>query len=128
MGERRNGFIEPRKSWPRDATPTALTPNWAGEFCSFDDWVNFASQRLTGTYEPMMGSEVSAICIDSIGRRCTMGGHFMRARDEGTFPVRFFWDCSDPTPSSTSRPGDSQTAVVGRSAFPENSGLGRSHD
>ena len=86
------GFITPRKSWPRPATPTAMAPAWAGEFVSFDDWVNFATTRLTGTYCGKTGVEIPAICIDDIGRRCTMGAHFMRARDEGTFPVRFFWD------------------------------------
>ncbi len=87
------GRIVPRASWPRPATPTDLVPAWAGEFCSFDDWVNFATQRLTGTTDPLMGGQVQSICIDAFGRRCTMGAHFMRARDEGAFPVRFFWDC-----------------------------------
>lgn len=87
------GRIVPRVSWPRPATPTTLTPAWAGEFVSFEDWVNFARQRLSGTYDPLMGNEVGSVCIDSFGRRCTLGGHFARARDEGAFPVRFFWDC-----------------------------------
>lgn len=80
------GYIEPRKSWPRAATPTDLRPAWAGEFVSFDDWVSFATARLSGAPMP-------AVCIDNIGRRCFIGAHFMRARDEGTFPVRYFWDC-----------------------------------
>lgn len=87
-----DGYVVPRVSWPRPATPTDLTPAWAGEFASFDDWVSKATTRLTGTYDPKMGVELPAICIDNVGRRCTMGGHFMRARDEGTFPIRFFWD------------------------------------
>lgn len=73
-----------------------MTPAWAGEFRDFDDWVSKATTRLTGTYDPMMGVEIPSICIDAIGRRCTMGGHFRRARDEGTFPVRFFWDFLPP--------------------------------
>lgn len=100
-----NGRIIPRKSWPRPATPCTLTPAWAGEFRDFDDWVIFATKRLTGTYDPLMGVEVPAICIDALGRRCTMGGHFMRARDEGAFPVRFFWDC-DPAPPTTDKGGE----------------------
>lgn len=87
------GRIVPRKSWPREATPTDLAPAWAGEFVSFDDWVSFASKRLTGTYDPLMGNEVPSVCIDAFGRRCTLGGHFKRAHEEGAFPVRFFWDC-----------------------------------
>lgn len=87
------GRIIPRVSWPRPATPCSLVPAWAGEFRDFDDWVSKATTRLTGTYDPLTGREVSSICIDALGRRCTLGAHFMRARDEGAFPVRFFWDC-----------------------------------
>lgn len=83
-------YIEPRKSWPRDATPCTLTPAWAGEFASFNDWVNFATARLTGTGDQY--GPITSVCIDNVGRRCTIGAHFMRARDEGTFPVRYFWD------------------------------------
>lgn len=85
------GYITPRVSWPRPATPCELVPTWAGEFIDFDDWVSKASNRLTGTFNEW-GGEVPAICVDSLGRRCFQGGDFMRARDEGTFPVRFFWD------------------------------------
>lgn len=31
-------------------------------------------------------------CYDARGRRCRNGGDFMRARDEGAFPVRIFRD------------------------------------
>jgi hypothetical protein len=34
---------------------------------------------------------LSAFCVDAQGRRCNVGKDFMRARDEGTFPVRYFW-------------------------------------
>lgn len=96
MTDKIQGHITPRMSWPRPATPTDLQPNWAGEFSSFDDWVNFARQRLTGTVDPLTGGEVSSICVDAHGRRCTIGAHFHRARDENAFPVRFFWDCGPP--------------------------------
>lgn len=88
------GYITPRASWPRPATPTTLEPRWAGEFISFDDWVNFATKRLTGTNDPLMKAPVGSVCVDAFGRRCTMGAHFMRARDEGAFPVRYFFDCA----------------------------------
>lgn len=68
---------------PNSPTPCTLTPNWAGEFRSFDSWVNKASSWIDG----------KAVCIDNKGRRCLNGGHFMRARDEDAFPIRFFWDC-----------------------------------
>lgn len=87
-------------SWPRKATPSDLVPLWAGEFKSFDDWVNFATKRLTGCHHPY-GHEVGAICVDSFGRRCTVGGDFMRARDEDAFPVRYFWECTTPAPEQS---------------------------
>jgi hypothetical protein len=69
----------------------ALQPKWAGEFATFGHWVSGASRRLTG-YTGSVGEPVSAICVDTLGRRCHCGKDFMRARDEGTFPVRYFWE------------------------------------
>jgi hypothetical protein len=70
-------------------------PHFAGEFRDFDDWVSFATKRLTGT-TGSVGQEVPPICVDTLGRRCNVGADFMRARDEETFPVRFFWECKAP--------------------------------
>jgi hypothetical protein len=78
-------------SWPRPATPCDLRPIWAGEFLDFSDWVNFASTRLTGCFDGG-GVAIPAVCVDNLGRRCFIGAHFMRARDEGSFPVRYFWE------------------------------------
>ena len=78
--------------WPREATPCALVPNWAGEFVSFADWVNFAEKRLARSRNSN-GEPLTAICVDTLGRRCANGRDFMRARDEGAFPVRFFFEC-----------------------------------
>jgi hypothetical protein len=80
------------KSWPRAATPCDLVPRWEGEFISHSDWVCFASKRLTVAYDSN-GSQLKAICVDALGRRCANGRDFQRAHDEGTFPVRYFWDC-----------------------------------
>lgn len=88
--------ISYRTSWPRPATPTNLQPKWAGEFRDHADWVSFATTRLTGTYDKLMGDELRAICVDAKGRRCTMGGHFKRAQEENAFPVRYFWECEPP--------------------------------
>ena len=85
------------KSWPRPATPCSLQPKWEGEFSSFDDWVAFASKRLTVARSVVTGTQVPAICVDALGRRCTCGGDFMRARDENAFPVRYFFEC-EPAP------------------------------
>ena len=82
-----------RHSWPRPATPCDLTPRWAGEFRSYEDWVSFATQRLTGTIDRLTGSELKAVCIDAVGRRCTMGAHMSRAREQGTYPIRYFFEC-----------------------------------
>lgn len=91
--EAAEGSLNYRVSWPRPATPCDLVPLWKGEFRDFNDWVSFATTRLTGTTDER-GVEVSAICVDALGRRCSVGAHFMRARDEGAFPVRYFWECS----------------------------------
>jgi hypothetical protein len=88
------GSLDYAKSWPRPATRCDLVPLWAGEFQTFDDWVNFATKRLTGTRG--MYGEVKSICVDARGRRCSIGGEFMRARDEDAFPVRYFFECVAP--------------------------------
>lgn len=69
----------------------ALQPHWAGCFETFDQWVGRAS-RLLGGRIGNFGEPISAYCVDALGRRCHIGGDFMRARDEGTFPVWFFWE------------------------------------
>ncbi|GAA0749663.1 hypothetical protein [Sphingomonas trueperi] len=84
------------KSWPRPATPSPLVPRWEGEFVSHGDWVNFAAKRLTVATDSN-GRDLSAICVDAIGRRCANGRDFDRAEKEGTFPVRYFWDCELPS-------------------------------
>jgi hypothetical protein len=92
MGDRN---ITVGKSWPRPATPCTLVPNWEGEFASFADWVNFASKRLT-VCTGSVGQNVAPICVDALGRRCHIGKDFMRARDEAAFPVRYFFECTEP--------------------------------
>lgn len=69
------------------ASQCALVPNWAGEFTSYQHWVNKAQNWLKSP------SHRPSICVDAKGRRCAIGADFMRARDENAFPVRYFWDC-----------------------------------
>jgi hypothetical protein len=45
-------------------------------FDNFQQWVNKASTWVNG-----------GRCFDARGRECSSGADFMRARDEGTFPV-----------------------------------------
>jgi hypothetical protein len=77
------------RPWHSPSPLPGFEPEWLGQFDSFDDWVNHASRALTdlaGNY----GESISAVCFDAKGRRCNIGGDFMRARDEGTFPIRYF--------------------------------------
>lgn len=45
-------------------------------FPNYQTWVNKAPTWVNG-----------GICMDALGRRCKIGAEFMRAQDEGTFPV-----------------------------------------
>jgi hypothetical protein len=56
------------------------------KFETFDRWVNKASSWLT-----RRGPDDHAICYDTKGRLCRNGADFMRARDEGAFPVQWVW-------------------------------------
>lgn len=85
--------IERSRSIP--PSPVKLVPNIAGQFDTFDDWVMKATRVLANKSCPSSGCTVPvpAICVDTKGRRCYQGGDFMRARDDGSFPVIYFWDC-----------------------------------
>lgn len=74
--------------------PSQLTPNWAGEFSTFQDWVNRAQRVLS-----VPSHHAPAICVDAKGRRCFIGADMRRASEEGAFPVRYFWNC-EPTQQS----------------------------
>ncbi len=79
--------------WGRGTpTPAPLVPKWAGQFDTHDAWVACATARLTGAVGSV-GQDVPPICVDAKGRRCNVGRDFARARDEGAFPVRYFWEC-----------------------------------
>ncbi|MBH5389141.1 hypothetical protein [Bradyrhizobium diversitatis] len=82
---------ERARPW-RNPTPLeGFTPEWLGQFDTFEDWVNHASRALTElTLEGGIGNTVAAICVDTKGRRCSCGHEFMRARDDGSFPIRYF--------------------------------------
>lgn len=56
------------------------------DFESFEQWVNKASlwyyTRTNGTSH--------CLSVDSVGRICLTGKEFMRARDEGSFPISVY--------------------------------------
>ncbi len=56
------------------------------QFASFGQWVAKA-QSLFRQYNRTDGS---TLAIDQMGRICNTGREFMRARDDGSFPVRVF--------------------------------------
>lgn len=62
------------------------------EFTSFEQWVNKARSWLGGINQSAGRYKRAerTICIDAKGRECRNGGDFMRARDEGTFPVKAY--------------------------------------
>lgn len=99
------------KSWPRPATPCDLVPNWEGEFHDHQDWVNFAHKRLTVAHDSN-GAQLKAICVDTLGRRCANGRDMARARDEGTFPVRYFFECATPSPDGRLIAKDAEIAAL----------------
>lgn len=59
-------------------------PNRApdGEFHCHQTWVNKACSWIGGT---------NPLCVDAKDRVCRNGADMARARDEGAFPVRFWY-------------------------------------
>lgn len=61
------------------------------QFTNFDEWCDKAPSWLTRHPLYTEGGNFHAVCFDTKGRLCRIGGDFMRARDENTFPVRWAW-------------------------------------
>ena len=60
------------------------------QFDTFEQWVTYASSVLT-SHPDYDENFFRAVCFDSLGRRCQIGRDFMRARDENTFPIKWWW-------------------------------------
>ncbi len=60
------------------------------QFDSFQEWVNKASSWLT-RHPRYHERFYKVVCFDTKGRRCQIGKDFMRADEEGTFPIRWWW-------------------------------------
>lgn len=56
------------------------------EFGSFVSWVNHAQRA----WEKHGVRSEDTLCIDAAGRICRIGRDFMKARDEGRFPVAVY--------------------------------------
>jgi len=75
---------------PAPLVGVALGPI-AFEFSSFQQWVNKAAGWFEGlAYNNLNAAMKRYVSIDAAGRVCMIGKDFMRARDEGKFPVRVY--------------------------------------
>jgi len=75
------------RAWQNPTPLIGFMPEWAGQFDTFESWVNHATRALTGE-TGSVGEELKPYCVDAKGRRCHNGKDFMRARDEGAFRQR----------------------------------------
>ena len=73
------------KTTTKSNTITVTVGEFIFEFETFTDWVNHAASWFRSVRHPD-----AAMCIDAIGRVCKTGREFMRANDEGTFPVKVY--------------------------------------
>lgn len=56
------------------------------EWHSFDNWCDTAARSFR--FYQVRGCDV--VCLDTKGRVCAVGKHFMTARDDGSFPVKVY--------------------------------------
>ena len=68
-------------------TRTIYVDEFLFKFTSEEDWVNHARDRFENA---KIHTGHGAICIDSKGRICLFGMHFMQATRENTYPVRVY--------------------------------------
>jgi hypothetical protein len=64
---------------------TVAEKDWDGEFATYDEWARFGPQP---PYR-------SASFLDAQGRPCITEQDFARARDDGAFPVRYYWETTE---------------------------------
>jgi hypothetical protein len=79
-----------------------------GEFSSFTTWVNKATSWIGGT---------NALCADAQDRVCRNGGDFIRARDEGAFPVRYWHGEGEQTPPQQRSSRQATRRAMGKARF-----------
>lgn len=63
-------------------------------FTTYEHWQNVAPEL----YDRHQARPHNSLALDALGRPCTHGAHFGRARDEQTYPIRVYAlsGCSDP--------------------------------
>lgn len=63
------------------------------QFDSYEEWVDMGRYWLTERQRTNSSGHPynCAVCFDMKGRLVECGGDFMRARDDGSFPVRWLW-------------------------------------
>jgi hypothetical protein len=54
---------------------------------TFDQWANRAARDFRGVRAHQTILDKDYVCVDTAGNVCTIGRHFMAARDAGRFPV-----------------------------------------
>lgn len=84
-------------------TDPARVPD--GQFITFTQWVNKATSWIGGE---------NALCIDTQDRVCKNGGDFMRARDQGAFPVRFYFGAGGQSPTEQRKNARAAARRLGR--------------
>jgi hypothetical protein len=56
------------------------------KFDDFDNWCDTAREKFSDSGHK--GEDT--VCMDEKGRVCKWGEHFMRARDDNSFPIRVY--------------------------------------
>ncbi len=82
------------------------------QFDTHAQWVSKAASWLTRHPDYQMMS-FNTVCVDSFGRRCLTGSHMARARDEGAFPVHWWWPDQTIPELDTRHPHPVVPGVIG---------------
>jgi hypothetical protein len=89
----------------------------AFSFTSFQQWVDKAQGWFVTRLPKRAREGKRYLCIDAVGRVCLVGADFMRARDEGTFPIVVFLIDSDTPAASTALTGASKGSEMTEYAY-----------
>lgn len=79
-----------------------------GAFRDHLTWVNHAASWIGGT---------NPLCADAKGRLCPSGKEFARARDEGTFPVYFWYGAGSQTEAQQRKAKRDTRRIIGKAKY-----------